>query len=259
MTMAATEPLATVSPAWRRAWPAAVLVVAFAVIYATGLHRYLTLSTVAEHRDALKTFAADHLLLALLIYAAVYIAAVALSLPGAALQSIIGGFLFGWMVSAPVSIVSATIGAVIVFQVVKTSAGAGIAGRAGPFVKKLADGFAKDAFSYLMFLRLTPVFPFFAVNAVAGLANVKLSTFTFATLIGIIPGGIAFAYLGTGLDSVIDAQKLAHADCVAKSGAEACPFAIEASALITTELLIAFTALGVVSLIPVILKKFRSP
>ncbi len=172
--------------------------------------------------------------------------------------SIIGGFLFGWMVSAPLSIAAAATGAVIVFQIVKTSFGASIAERAGPFVKKLAGGFAKDAFSYLLFLRLTPVFPFFAVNAVAGLANVKLSTFTLATVIGIIPGGIAFAYLGSGLDGVIDAQRLAHTDCVAKNGADACAFSIDASALITTDLLIAFAALGLVSLIPVILKKFKA-
>lgn len=256
--MATTEPLSATSLVWRRAWPVAMLAVAFAVIYATGLHHYLTLASVAEHRDALKTFVADNLLLAILIYAAIYIAAVALSLPGAALLSIIGGFLFGWMVSAPVSIVAATIGAVIVFQIVKTSFGASVAQRAGPFVRKLADGFDKDAFSYLLFLRLTPVFPFFAVNAVAGLANVRLSTFTLATLAGIIPAGVAFAYLGSGLDSVIDAQKLAHTACVAKNGPEVCKFTIDATALITTNLLMAFAALGVVSLIPVVIKKFRA-
>lgn len=255
--MASTEPPSATSPAWRRAWPVAMLAVAFAVIYATGLHRYLTLASVTEHRDALKSFVADNFLLAILIYGAVYIASVALSLPGAALLSITGGFLFGWMVSAPISIIAATIGAVIVFQIVKTSFGASIAQRAGPFVKKLADGFARDAFNYLLFLRLTPVFPFFAVNAVAGLANVRLATFTLATLAGIIPAGFAFAYLGSGLDSVIDAQKLAHADCLAQKGPEACRLAIDASALVTTDLLIAFAALGAVSLIPIILKKFR--
>jgi uncharacterized membrane protein YdjX (TVP38/TMEM64 family) len=256
--MATIGHLAATIPAWRRLWPVAALAIAFVVIYATGLHRYLTLEAVAEHRDLLKSFVASHLVAAILIYAAVYVLAVALSLPGAALLSIIGGFLFGWMVSAPVTIAAATIGAIIVFQIVKTSFGTSIAERAGPFAKKLTDGFAKDAFSYLLFLRLTPLFPFFAVNAVAGLANVRLSTFTLATLIGIIPGGIAFAYLGQGLDSVIDAQRAAHADCVAESGAENCTFSIDPSALITSELLIAFTVLGLVSLVPVILRKYKA-
>lgn len=256
--MANADPHTSVSPAWHRAWPAVALVLAIAAAYATGLHQYLTLSSVAEHRDTLKAFVADNLLLAILIYAAVYAAAVALSLPGAALLTVIGGFLFGWMVSAPVSIVAATAGSIIVFEAVKTAFGASVAERAGPFVKKLSEGFAKDAFSYLLFLRLTPVFPFFAVNAVAGLANIRLSTFALATLIGIIPGGLAFAYLGTGLDSVIDAHKQAQADCAAQISAEACAYSIAASDLVTWELLIAFAGLGVVSLIPVILKKIRT-
>ncbi len=256
--MANSEPRTAVSPTWHRAWPVAALVLAVAAAYATGLHHYLTLSSVAEHRDTLKAFVADNLLLAMLIYAAVYVGAVALSLPGAALLTIIGGFLFGWMMSAPISIVAATTGSIVVFEAVKTAFGASVAERAGPFVKKLSDGFAKDAFNYLLFLRLTPVFPFFAVNAVAGLANVKLSTFALATLIGIIPGGIAFAYLGTGLDSVIDAHKQAQADCVAQSGANACGQSITASDLVTWELLIAFAGLGVVSLIPVILRKLKT-
>jgi uncharacterized membrane protein YdjX (TVP38/TMEM64 family) len=256
--MAATEPVPSAFSAWRRAWPVAALLLAFAVVYASGLHNYLTLASVAEHRDGLKAFVAEHLVLAVALYAAIYVGAVALSLPGAAFLTIIGGFLFGWMVSAPVSILAATFGATIVFHVVKTSFGASLARRAGPFVKTLANGFARDAFNYLLFLRLIPVFPFFAVNAVAGLANVRFSTFTLATLIGIIPAGFAFAYLGSGLDSVIDAQERAHTDCVAKNGPDACSFTIDGSALITTELLIAFVVLGAVSLIPVVIKKFKA-
>jgi hypothetical protein len=72
------------------------------------------------------------------------------------------------------------------------------------------------------------------------------------------PAGFAFAYLGSGLDSVIDAQERAHTDCVAKNGPDACSFTIDGSALITTELLIAFVALGAVSLIPVVIKKFKA-
>lgn len=257
--MAAIAPIVPVSHGWRRAWPAAAVVVAFALIYVLGLHRYLSLEAVAEHRDGLKTFVAAHLSWAILIFAAIYVLAVALSLPGATLLTITGGFLFGWMLGAPVSILAATLGAWIIFEIVKTSFGAALAERSGPAVKKLADGFNQDAFNYLLFLRLTPVFPFFVVNAVAGLCNVKRATFVIATLVGIIPGGFAYAYLGSGLDSVIDAQLAAQADCVAKQGGQPCAFSIDASALVTRELVIAFAALGAVSLIPVLLRKFRSP
>jgi hypothetical protein len=83
-------------------------------------------------------------------------------------MSIAGGFLFGWAVSAPVTVFAAVAGAAAVFQIVKTSLGAALAERAGPFLQRLSRGFAENAFSLLLFLRLTPVFPFFMVNAVAG-------------------------------------------------------------------------------------------
>jgi uncharacterized membrane protein YdjX (TVP38/TMEM64 family) len=85
----------------------------------------------------------------------------------------------------------------------------------------------------------------------------SLRTFAIGTLIGIIPGSFAFAWLGRGLGSVIDAQRTTHDACVAQSGVANCPFEISASSLITKELLIAFAILGLVSLIPVALKKWK--
>lgn len=237
--------------------PLGALVLAIGVAYALGLQKYLTLGAIVEHRVALQSFVDSYLVSAVLIYALIYIAVVALSLPAAALLSIFGGFTFGWLVSAPVTIVAATIGAVIMFQVVKTSIGSAVAGRAGPFVTKLSDGFSKDAFNYLLFLRLVPAFPFFAVNAVAGICRVDLKTFTIATLIGIIPGSFAFAWLGRGLDSLIQSQRAANDVCVAAKSVAECPFELSPSALVTPQLLIAFAVLGVVALIPVAVRKLK--
>lgn len=235
-----------------------MLAALIALAYAFGLHSYFTFGTLVENRAMLQAFVDQHLYSSILAYAAIYVAVVALSLPAAGLLSIFGGFIFGWQVSAPVTVVAATVGAVIVFQVVKTSLGSAIAERAGPFATKLSNGFAKDAFNYLLFLRLVPAFPFFAVNAVAGLARVDIKTFIFATLIGIIPGSFAFAWLGRGLDSIIQAQGVAHDSCVAAKGAAACPIEFSPSALVTPQLLIAFAVLGVVALIPVALKKWKT-
>jgi uncharacterized membrane protein YdjX (TVP38/TMEM64 family) len=226
--------------------------------YYFGLHRYLSLGVIADNREALKAFVAAHLIAAVVIYMAIYIVVVALSLPGAAILTIVGGFLFGWALSAPITVLAATAGAVIVFQIVKTSLGAVAAERAGPFVKKLSAGFTDDAFNYLLFLRLVPAFPFFAVNAVAGLCRVNLRTFVSATLIGIIPGTIAFAWLGTGLDSVIDAQAKIYHQCIATGGMADCMYEFDIGALVTREILIAFAALGVVALIPVALKRWKA-
>lgn len=241
-----------------RQWlPAIVLIGLIALAYGFGLHRHVSLSALAEHREQLRQFVDGNLIVAVLVFMAAYIAIVALSIPGAAVMSIAGGFLFGWVISVPVTITAAVIGAIIVFQIVKTSLGAALATRAGPLVQRVSQGFAENAFSYLLFLRLAPVFPFFMVNAVAGLCRVPLKTFIIATAIGIIPGSLAFALLGAGLDGVIDTQRAAYEACVAANGSENCSFSLEVSSLVTRELLLAFAGLGLVALIPVALKYFK--
>lgn len=249
----------TQSIAYLKRWlPLSILVVLIAVAYGLGLQKYLTLQTLVENRVMLAGYVSSHLLLALFIYALIYIGVVSLSLPVAAPLSIVGGFIFGWALSTPVTTLAATIGAVIVFQIVKTSIGATLAEKAGPFVKKLSDGFSADAFSYLLFLRLVPAFPFFIVNAVAGVCRIDFRTFTMATFLGIIPGSFAFAWLGGGLGSAIDAQNTFHTLCVLKDGFNNCPYQLSFTSLITPQLLIAFAALGVIALVPVAVKKWKS-
>lgn len=252
-----TDPRSSPYGSLRRWLPVAVLTILIAAVYLAGLHRHISLAALAENREALRGFVATHLLLALAAYALLYVAIVALSLPGAAVMSIAGGFLFGWMTSVPVTVAAATIGAVIVFQIVRTSLGAALAAKAGPMVQRLSQGFAADAFHYLLFLRLAPVFPFFIVNAVAGLCRVKLPTFVVATVIGIIPASIAFALLGAGLDGVIEAQLAQHQACIAANGAASCSFSLDAGALVTRELLLAFAGLGLVALVPVAMRRWR--
>lgn len=242
--------------AMRRWGPLVLLVGLAAAAYGLGLHRYLTLQVIAENREALKEFVTTHWIGAAAIYAGIYVATVALSLPGAALLTVLGGFLFGWMMGAPLAAVSATAGAAIVFVIVRTSFGEALARRAGPLARKLSAGFREDAFHYLLFLRLVPAFPFFIVNAVSGLAGIRLPTFLAATLIGILPGSLVFAYLGTGLDSVIDAQAEAYRACIA-SGATSCGFDISIGSLVTTEIIIAFCALGVLALVPVAVRRWK--
>lgn len=229
-----------------------------ALCYGLGLQHYFSLQGIADNQALLHSYVTAHLVLALLIYSVAYFVVVALSFPGAGLLSILGGFVFGWALSAPITVIAATLGAVVVFKIVQTSLGQVIADRAGPFVQRLSGGFEKDGFNYLLFLRLVPAFPFFAVNAVAGLTKMSLRTFTLGTLIGIIPGSIAFAWLGRGFGSVIEAQQISHDACVLQNGALNCPFEISTTSLITPQLLWAFAALGVISLIPVALKKWKT-
>jgi uncharacterized membrane protein YdjX (TVP38/TMEM64 family) len=242
----------------RRWMPLVILLAALVAAYAAGLHNYLTLNAIADNRDSLIGFVKNNFAVAIVLFLLTYAAAVALSLPGASLLTILGGFLFGWLLGGVVTVVAATLGAVVIFLAARTSLGDTLAARAGPWMSRFREGFQRDAFNYMLFLRLVPVFPFWLVNIAPAVAGVPLGTYALTTLIGIIPGTFAFAVLGSGLDSIIEAQKAMHEACIAEKGAQNCTFSLDAGALITPELLAAFAALGFVALIPVIIKKMRA-
>jgi uncharacterized membrane protein YdjX (TVP38/TMEM64 family) len=247
--------------AWlKRLWPLLLLLAGAGLVVAMGWHRYLTLEELVLRREALRAAITGHPLLAMLVFVAVYAGTVALSLPGGAVLTLAGGFLFGWFWGGLASIVAATIGAVVVFLIARTALGEPLAARAGPWLERLRQGFQEDAFNYLLFLRLVPIFPFWLINLAPALLGVSLSTYALATLIGIVPGSFAYSIAGKGLDSLILAQQAAHQSCLAKMGPDAeklCPFVLEPKALLTPGLLAGFVALGLVALIPIAVKRFK--
>lgn len=259
--MALAEDKQTSTVAWlKRLWPLALLLAATALVFAMGWHRYLTLQELVERREALRAAIAGHTPMAILIFMAIYAATVALSLPGAAVLTLAGGFLFGWFWGALASVVAATAGAIVVFLIARSALGEPLAARAGPWLGKLRQGFQEDGFNYLLFLRLVPIFPFWLVNLAPALLGVGLWTYVLATAIGIIPGSFAYSIAGKGLDSLIVAQQAAHQSCLAKMGSDAedlCPFVLEPGALLTPGIIAGFVALGLVALVPVLIKRFR--
>lgn len=237
----------------RRFAPLALILAAMGLGYALGLHRYISLSHLIRERMELAAFVSDNLPLAVAAFVAVYVVAVALSFPGASLLTIIGGFLFGWALGGTLVAFAATAGATLIFLAARTSLGEALKHRAGPFLSRLAAGFREDAFNYLLFLRLAPVFPFWLVNIAPALFGMSLRPYVAATFFGILPGTYAYAFIGAGLDSVIAAQEAASPGCAA---AGTC--SIELSALVTRDLVLAFAALGVAALIPVLVRKWRA-
>jgi len=241
----------------RRWLPLLVLVAAVVAVWASGLTQYLSLASIAEHRDLLKAHVAANVTAALALYMAVYVAAIALSLPGGTLLTVLGGFLFGWLAGGLATVVAATSGATVVFLIARSSFGAVLAEKAGERVNAFAKGFREDAFNYLLFLRLVPLFPFWLVNIAPALFNVRPSTFMLSTIIGIIPATFAFSVLGSGFDSIIAAQRAAYEACLKAKDAGHCHFNLDAGALITPQIIAALVALGVVAIIPVAWKRFR--
>ncbi len=257
-------PAADTAPeaACRRRWlPLAILAALACVAFAVGWHEFLTLKAVGLNYELLRQFIAAHLHIAVALYFAAYVAVVALSLPCALALTLAGGLLFGWKIATPATVAGATAGATIVFVVARSSLGAVMASRVGPWLTRLRDGFAENALSYLLFLRLVPAFPFVVVNLAAAVLGVPLRTYVLGTFLGIIPGTTAIAVAGAGLGSVIKAQNRSYHACLAKMPANpdvACPYTIDTSALMTRELIAALVLLGIVALIPVALKMWRA-
>jgi uncharacterized membrane protein YdjX (TVP38/TMEM64 family) len=173
-----------------------------------GGYHYLTFTALAENRDWLCSLVQRWGVAAAVLYIGVYGMLVALSVPGAAVLTIAGGFLFGTWLGALGAIIGATLGATGIFLAARSGLG-GLAQRAGPLVGKLEAGFRADAFNYLLVLRLVPIFPFWLVNLVPALVGVRLPTYVLATFLGIIPGTFVYASLGNGLGSVLEEPDLA--------------------------------------------------
>lgn len=192
-------------PRWLRLLPLLLLLGATAAAFAFGLHRQVGLEALAEQRLALSQWAEANPLLAPALYVALYCAVVACSIPGAAVLSIAGGFLFGTLAGSAYILVGATAGATLVFLAARTALGTMLRERSGTALARMRAGFRENAFSYLLFLRLLPVFPFFVVNVVPALLNVRLPVYVAATLIGIIPGTLVYASVGNGLGTILDA------------------------------------------------------
>lgn len=228
---------------WRFA-PVVVLIAALAVLYLAGGAHYFSLAYLAERHEALRGVVDAHPLSAPLVFGVAYAVSVAISLPAASILTIVGGFLFGWLVAGLVVAVAATIGATALFLAARSAFGQGLRQRIGPRAAKLAEGFEEDAFGYLLVLRLAPVFPFFLVNVAPAFFKVPLGVYVTATFFGILPGTFAYAYLGTGLESALDAAAAAGRD-------------VSVADLVTWQLSLAFLLLAVVAAVPLVIRRLR--
>ena len=192
-------------PLWKRLLPLGLLLVVVGLAFAFDLQRFLAFDTLREHDQALRGFVEARPLLTALTFVAVYAAAVTVSLPGAVFLTIAGGFLFGLWLGTLLVVVSATVGAILIFLIAKTSLGEGLRERAGPWLQRMQAGFNENAISYLLFLRLIPIFPFWIVNIVPALMSMRLRDYGLATFFGIIPGSFVYISFGNGLGAVIEA------------------------------------------------------
>lgn len=188
----------------RRFWFAALALGVIFAIHASGLPAWLTLETLQARRQDIVAFVGEHYALSALGFIGLYVVVIALSLPAGALLTLTGGFLFGAAAGALFTVIGATLGATLVFVFARTMMGENAMSHFGRTGAKLASAIKANAWSYLLALRLLPLFPFFLVNVIPAFAGVRLSTFVITTFFGIIPATIVFSLSGAGLGDVLD-------------------------------------------------------
>ena len=225
----------------RRLWPLAAIALAMGMFFGFGLDNYVDLAVLREHRNALQEFVSNHAVLAVLAYIGAYIVVTAVSCPAASLLTLSGGFLFGVAGASAYTVIGATVGATLVFMAAKSSLGEPLRRRSGGFLRRMENGFSENALSYMLVLRLIPVFPFWAVNLAPAFLGVGLRTYVLGTFIGIIPGTVIYALAGAGIGGILD------------SGGE-----LGLGNLLTPPIIGGLAGLAILSLLPVVYKRVRA-
>ena len=192
---------------YKRLIPVGVLVLGLVAFFVFDLGRFLSFDALRDNRAALLHWVDTYGVVAALVYMLIYAVAIAFSLPGGAVLTITGGFLFGWFWGTICVVFAATAGATALFLIAKTSFGDNLRAKAGPALQRMQEGFQEGALSYLLVLRLVPLFPFFLVNLVPAFLGVSLRIYVLGTFIGIIPGTFVFARAGATLGNFFDQGK----------------------------------------------------
>lgn len=219
-----------------------VVAAVFSVLRFTPVGEFLKPANLEANKDALFESVSEHYFLAVVLYILLYIAVVGFSIPGATVLTLLGGFFFGGISGlAGVGLgtvyvnIGASIGAFLVFLAARYFLGDMVHEKYGDRLEKFNKELGENGKNYLLTMRFIPIFPFWMINLLAGVAKVKPITFLWTTSLGIIPGSAVYNYVGYAFGSV---------------GGEA--------QTVIRSVVIALVALAVVSLVPVVLKKVKA-
>lgn len=226
---------------WKKIVPIAVLVIGLILFFSLGWYKYFSFSALQKNHEVLEAWTKNNEVFSAFIFIIIYIVAVSFSFPGATLLTLTAGFLFGILLGTIYVVIGATLGACIIFLAARYAFADALNKRAGKWLKKLEVGFQQNAFSYLLFLRFLPLFPFWLINIIPGLLNVPLKTFFWATLLGIIPGSAVYVSVGNGLSSVF-------------AKGETPNFGI----IFEPQIIIPILLLAILSIIPIVYKKIKA-
>ena len=222
----------------KRFIPLIILIALALIVYFSDVMKWFSFETLQAYHTTFRSWVEHHFFLVSLAYIGIYIAIAAFSLPVASYYSIFGGYLFPQPYCTIYVVIGATIGATILFSICKTALGSSLLDKVKTFLTKLEKGFSQGAVGYLLFLRFVPIFPFWLVNIAPAFFNVRLVTFAWTTFVGIIPGAFVFTQAGRGLESLLESNE---------------PFTLQG--ILTPEMKLALAAIGILALLPFVIKK----
>lgn len=225
----------------QRFWLLIVLSMGLILFFGFGLQKYLNFATLQQNHLALQQWTATHYFQAAILFILFYVIAVAVSIPGAVFLTLTGGFLFGLLWGTLYVVFSATLGATLLYLAVRLALAERLGHLTSGKITAMSEGFQRNAFNYLLVLRLIPLFPFWLVNIVPALLNVPLKTFILATFIGIIPGSLVYVSIGNGLSSLFANNKTPNLGII-----------------FTPTILIPLIGLAFLSLLPILYKKWKT-
>ncbi len=226
---------------WRML-PLAVLFAAGAIAwFGFDVGQYISFEALKENREWLLAQVEQRAVAAALVFMTVYALTTAFSIPGGAVLTVLGGFLFGTWLGMFYVVFGATLGAIAVFLAARTALGAILRARVGGALNRMERGFRENALSYMLVLRLIPVFPFWLVNLVPAFLGVPLGIYALGTVLGIIPGTFVYASVGNGLGAIFDADETP-----------------DLGVIFAPEVLVPILGLAALSLLPIMYKRWKT-
>ena len=221
-----------------RLLPLLVLGAGFLAFFYLGLDRYLSFHALKENKELLSRWRDENYFISVLLFAGAYGALSAFSVPISVWMTMVGGFMFGTLAGGFFSLLGATFGAMVIFFIARYTLADVLRKKCGEAIVSMEAGFKKNQLSYMLVLRLVPLFPFWLVNLVPAFLDVLPRTYLIGTLLGMIPGALVYASVGNGLSAVFE------------SGTEP-----DIGIIFSPNILIPILGLAVLAFIPVFFKK----
>jgi len=170
--------------------------------FALGLDRYFSLEYLQNQRSVLIAYRDAQPTLVTAGFFVVYVLATALSIPGAAVLTLAAGAIFGVIWGTMLVSFASTVGATGAFLFARYLFRDGIERRYGDRLKSINAGIARDGALYLFTLRLVPVIPFFLINLLLGLTQMRARTFFWVSQLGMLAGTLVYVNAGTQLAQI---------------------------------------------------------